>query len=121
MMSAIRIKVDEDLPTAAVELLHKSGCDAVSVLQQEMSGWKDHDLWQVVQGEGRLLLTADKGFGDARIYPPGKHCGIILLRPDEDGVRPIVDLLRLLLAAHVLSELAGTITVVTPRGVRIRR
>ena len=39
-----------------------------------------------IQKDERYLVTADKGFGDIRTYPPGTHHGILLLRPDEDGI-----------------------------------
>lgn len=68
-----------------------------------------------------MLITADKGFGDIRLYPPGTHGGVLLLRPDEDGIDPLVDLLRRILEGKGLEPLRGMVTVVTPRGVRIRR
>ncbi len=118
---AIAIKVDEDLPRAIAQLLRERGYDAVSVMDQQMGGWKDPSLWKVVQEEKRFLVTADKGFADIRTYPPGKHTGILLLRPDEDGIRPIVDLLTKVLMSYKLDDLAGSVTVVTPRGIRIRK
>lgn len=81
---AFAVKVDEDLPRAALHLLQEYGYDAVSVIDQKMGGWKDPPLWTVVQEEGRFLVTADKGFADIRKYPPGTHAGLLLLRPDED-------------------------------------
>ena len=89
-----------------------------------MGGWKDPALWQAVQSEQRFLVTADKGFGDIRLYPPGTHAGVLLLRPDEDGIRPVIELLERVLASYdleALEALAGTVTVVTARGIRIRR
>ncbi len=117
----MRVKVDEDLPTAISQLLRAAGHDATGVLDQGMSGWKDSDVWKAVQTERRFLVTADKGFGDIRVYPPGSHEGILILRPDEDGIRPMVELIQRTLAAYAFDELAGTVTVVTPRGIRVRR
>jgi predicted nuclease of predicted toxin-antitoxin system len=117
----MRIKVDEDLPKIVIQLLDRKGHDAVSVVEQGMGGMKDSPLWTNIQSEQRFLVTADKGFGDIRYYPPGTHAGVLLLRPDEDGIRPTVDLLGRLLAAYDLEALSGTVTVVTPRGIRIRR
>jgi hypothetical protein len=37
------------------------------------------------------FLVTDKGFGDIRVYPPGS-AGVLILRPDEDGIRPMVEL-----------------------------
>ena len=115
------VKVDEDLPQAAVQVLRVHGYDAVSVVEQGMGGAKDPDLWQVVQAEARFLVTADKGFGDIRSYLPGTHHGVLLLRPDQDGIQPVTELLERMLAVYRLEPLTGTVTVVTPRGVRIRQ
>ena len=118
---AFAIKVDEDLPRTALRLLQERGYDAVSVIDQKMGGWKDPPLWNAVQEENRFLVTADKGFADIRSHPPGKHAGVLLLRPDEDGIRPIIELLSRVLASYRLDDLMGSVTVVTPRGIRIRK
>jgi predicted nuclease of predicted toxin-antitoxin system len=117
----MRVKVDEDLPRAAVQMLRGRGYEAVSIVEQQMGGWKDPALWQAVQAEQRFLVTADKGFADIRVHPLGAHAGILLLRPDQDGIRPVIELLELVLASYDLEALARTVTVVTPRGIRIRR
>jgi predicted nuclease of predicted toxin-antitoxin system len=105
----MRVKVDEDLPRLAVKILRDRGYEAASVAEQNMQGWKDPALWRAVQAEGRILVTADKGFADIRVYPPGTHAGVLLLRPDQDGIRPVVE------------TVAGAITVVTARSIRLRR
>lgn len=49
----MRIKVDEDLPRAAVQMLRDRGYDADSVVEQRLGGSKDPPLWQAVQAEQR--------------------------------------------------------------------
>jgi len=117
----MQIKVDEDLPRHVVTMLREKSYLADSVVEQGMSGWKDAELWQSIQVESRFLVTGDKGFADIRLHPPGSHSGIMLLRPDQDGIRPILELLEKVLQSYDITALAGTITVVTPRGVRVRR
>jgi predicted nuclease of predicted toxin-antitoxin system len=118
----VRIKVDEDLPRATGSLLREAGFDDTkSVVEQGMGGWSDSSVWQAVQDEGRFFITADKGFGDIRVYPPGEHAGVLLLRPDADGIEPVLDLLRLTLSAADLSSLQGTLSVATAKGLRSRR
>jgi predicted nuclease of predicted toxin-antitoxin system len=117
----MRVKVDEDLPSASVQLLKQHGHDAVGVVEQGMGGASDSVLWRTVQEEQRFLVTADKGFGDLRFYPPGAHAGVLVLRPDQDGIRPVLALLERVLASYELMDLAGTIAVATPRAIRIRR
>jgi predicted nuclease of predicted toxin-antitoxin system len=118
---AFAIKVDEDLPRSAVNFLREQGYDAVNVVEQRMGGWKDPALWNAIQEEKRFLVTADKGFADVRAFPPGKHAGILLLRPDEDGIRPVLELLQQVLKSSKLEDLTGTTTVASPRGIRIRK
>ncbi len=115
------VKVDEDLPRAVAQMLRDAGYDVVSVIEQGMGGWKDPELWKAVQSENRFFITADKGFADIRLYPPGTHRGILLLRPDEDGIHPVVQLIESVLAAYALEDLVGTAAVANPRGIRIRR
>ena len=117
----MQIKVDEDLPSRAAAYLTARGHTAMTVRQQNMGGWKDTELWLAVQAEDRFLITADKGFGDIRRYRPGQHAGVLLLRPDSDGIQPLLDLLSMVLDQVELAQLSGTIAVATPRGLRIRR
>jgi hypothetical protein len=117
----IPIKVDEDLPKAILQLLSIAGYAALSVYEQGMAGWKDPELWERIQAEERFLITADKGFADIRHHPPGTHQGVMLLRPDIDGIRPLVELLQLVLYKYDLNDLIGAVCVVTPRGIRVRR
>ena len=117
----MRIKVDEDLPITVASLLREHNYQVDSVSDEGMSGWKDPALWQAVQNEARFLITADKGFADIRVYPPGTHHGVMLLRPDQDGIRPLVELLNRVLKDYELNSFSGTIAVVTPRSIRTRR
>src|ERR1700761_9400443 len=108
----MRIKVDEDLPRVVTTLLVAAGfIDTKSVIDQRMGGWSDEALWEAVQEEGRFLITADKGFADVRSHPPGGHAGVLLLRPDADGVGPLIDLLQRVLDAGNLTMLEGTVSV----------
>ena len=114
-------KVDEDIPPVAATWLREKGHVASTVVEQGMGGWKDAALWQAVQADTQFLLTADKGFGDIRAHPPGSHNGVLLLRPDVDGIRPILDSLQMVLSEVDLSQLLGTISAATARGLRVRR
>jgi predicted nuclease of predicted toxin-antitoxin system len=114
------VKIDENLPRRLVPILRSRGHAVVRIVEQGMAGWKDSVLWPAVQEEERFFITADKHFGDIREYPPGRHMGILLLRPDEDGVQPLAALLEQVLESQGLESLRGTLTVATPRGIRRR-
>ncbi|MCG8407952.1 MAG: DUF5615 family PIN-like protein [Phycisphaerales bacterium] len=82
---------------------------------------KDSELWPKVVSEDIFFVTADKGFGDIRAYPPGTHSGILLLRPDSESLLEYRALLANFVEKHDLESLMGATIVVTPKGVRIRR
>jgi hypothetical protein len=74
-----------------------------------------------VSAEGAFFITADKGFGDLRRFPAGTHAGILLLRPGHESIVDFQALVAAVLASRGLEAMAGAVTVVTPRGVRVRR
>lgn len=117
----MQVKVDEDLPRSVAQRLSAAGFDTRTILEQGMGGFKDEQLWPIVQEEQRFLVTADKGFADIRRHPPGRHAGVLLLRPDRDGVQPVVELLEQVLSSVDFADLSGTVAVATPRGLRVRR
>jgi len=118
----MHIKIDEDLPQALAQILRQRGYSCSTVSEQGMGGWKDPRLWEVVQDHQQFLITADKGFGDIRKYPPGSHAGVLLLRPLEDGIRPLLELIELVLInVSSLEALHGLLTVASPQGLRIKR
>jgi predicted nuclease of predicted toxin-antitoxin system len=118
----MRFKIDEDLPESIAARLRQAAYEEVTtVREQGMAGWKDPVLWRAVQDEGRFLITADKGFADLRVHPPGSHAGVLLLRPDADGIGPLLELFERVLASTDLRSLHGCLAVATPQGLRIRR
>lgn len=117
----VAFKVDEDLPAEVAELLRSAGHDAQTVIQQGLGGTADKQLWDVVQREHRCLITADKGFANAEMFPPKTHGGIVLLRLPREGRAGYVSLIELLLKSVDLLSAIGAIVVVTPAGIRIHR
>jgi len=116
-----RLKIDEDLPRQMRNLIAERGYEAATVTEQGWQGASDEVLWSRVQAEGRWLITGDRGFADLRQYPPGSHAGVILLRAQEESRRAYLELAAVALDRLRLEEIAGSIVVVTRRGVRVRR
>jgi predicted nuclease of predicted toxin-antitoxin system len=115
------VKIDENLPRQIAEMLSVRGHDAAAVPEQGWQGAPDDILWPRIQDERRWLMTADKGFADLRRHPPGSHAGVILLRSQEESRQAYLELAEIALERLELEEIAGSVVVVTSRGVRIRR
>jgi Domain of unknown function (DUF5615)/Regulator of chromosome condensation (RCC1) repeat len=69
------LKLDENIPQSAAMRLAALGYDVDTVLDERLGGRSDEDVWAAAQAEGRLLVTHDLDFADARKFEPGKHAG----------------------------------------------
>lgn len=118
---ATAVKLDEDLSALVGEPLERAGYEVRTVAGQGWSGLADNELWSRLLNERAYFITADKGFGDIRAYPPGTHAGILLLRPNRESVVEYRELVEAALARGPLENLASTLAVASPRGLRIRR
>ncbi len=117
----VKAKIDEDLPASIAEMFRDAGHDAMTVGEQGFNGYSDDRLWQEIQHERRVLITADIAVADPRAHPPGTHAGIVLFRLDDESREAYLALARLLLAWPDIENLHGAITVVTPTRIRSRR
>jgi predicted nuclease of predicted toxin-antitoxin system len=117
----MRLKLDEDLSEQLRDHLASLGYDAATVVGQRWTGTEDTALWPRLIAEKIFWITADKGFGDVRIYRPGTHAGILLLRPDKESISAYRALIDRVLQRHRLEDLQGALTVVSARSIRVRR
>jgi hypothetical protein len=85
-------------------------------------GTSDAQVLTAAASAGRAWVTADKEFANVLTYPPERHAGVLLVRlaqeidPDR-RIERIVDTLVDLAG----DDLRGTIVVVEPARIRMRR
>jgi predicted nuclease of predicted toxin-antitoxin system len=116
----VKVKLDENIPSSAQEILARAHHDVDSVLDEGLRGASDRDVLRAAATAGRLLITLDRGFGDIRQYPPGAHAGIVVLRPAGQSAATVRSALRELIS-HDLEALAGCVVVAQRDLLRIRR
>ena len=117
----MKLKLDENIPSAVLEFLRGREFDVDSVLEESLGGRDDPTVLHAASAECRMLITLDRGFGDVRSYPPGSHPGIIVLRPDDQRVATVLKTVELLVAHHDLESLVGCNSVVQRNVLRVRR
>ena len=117
----MRVKLDENVTSAAVALLTEAGHVVDTVSDEGLTGAADSLVIEACRSEQRLLVTFDVGFGDVRVYPPGSHHGVVLLRLADQRPDVTLETLSRLLLGYVLDELDGALVVVSTDRVRIRR
>jgi predicted nuclease of predicted toxin-antitoxin system len=116
----MRIKLDENLPDRLISVLSGLGHDTDTVVGEGFSGKPDRELWPEVQKAGRFLLTKDLGFSDERVYPPGTHHGILVLRLSDDRSIAAAERLGAVFRTEAVEAWKGNLVVVTDHKVRVR-
>jgi len=117
----MRLKLDENLSRHLKASLQHLGHEAETAGEEGLLSRPDIDVAATAASEGRMLLTLDLDFSDARKYPPGSHPGIVLFRPGSMGPLTVNALVEAFVGATNLEDLVGCLVVVDPDRVRVRR
>ena len=117
----MRIKLDENLPTALVQILAAAGHDVDTVPNEDLAGRPDPDVWRAAQDAARFLVTQDLDFSDIRHYQPGTHHGLLLVRLAEPSRRRLIERVRHVFATEAVETWQHCFVVATDRKTRVRR
>lgn len=115
----MKIKLDENLPTRLRDVLRTYGHDVDTVLDEQLGGMPDAEIWGAACNEDRLLITQDLDFSDLRTFAPGSHPGLLLVRLRNPSVMAITA--RVESIASLLPDLAKCFAVLTEAKLRIKR
>jgi predicted nuclease of predicted toxin-antitoxin system len=117
----MRIKLDENLPAGLATEIGALGHDVDTVPSEGLAGHEDEDVWAAARAEQRMLFTQDLDFSDIRIFAPGTHPGLVLLRLREPGQSALRKRVLSLIQSEPFETWEGCFVVVTDRKVRVRR
>jgi predicted nuclease of predicted toxin-antitoxin system len=117
----VRFKLDENMPADAASRLREAGHDAISVVDEGLSGADDPPVLAAATAERRILMTFDLDFADVRHYPPGTHAGIVVFRLEDQRWQTLQGPLDRLLRGGRLETLDQGLAVVDETRVRFRR
>ena len=115
----MRFLVDECMGPTVARWLRGQGHEVFSVFDQAR-GMDDDNIIDKAYAENWILITGDKGFGESVYRDRRLHCGVVLLRlEDERTANKIIILARLL--RSYADRIAGSFLVVTENTVRFAR
>ncbi len=118
----MKIKIDENLGKSSKDLLLGNGFDVVSVLDQDLSGISDQELFKVVKKEHRCLITLDKDFSDVIRFDPKDSAGIVVLRISGRLTLDLINKTLINFIEHSKKELpTDNIWIVEPDKIRIHQ
>jgi len=117
----VKIKLDENLPERLVLELACLGHDVDTVHRERLAGEDESQIWRAAQTAGRFLITQDLDFSDARLYTPGTHAGVMVIRLTQPGRDILLARVAALFATETTDEWKGCLVIATDRKVRVRR
>jgi predicted nuclease of predicted toxin-antitoxin system len=117
----MNLKLDENLPRFLCAALAGLGHDVHSVLEEQLTGRPDADIWNAAQQEGRFLITQDLDFSDTRKFIPGSHHGILLIRLSSPSRSNLIFRLKQIFGSENVENWKGCFVVATERKIRIQR
>lgn len=115
----MRFLVDECTGPVLAAWLRLRGHDVFSVYD-EARGMEDVDVIRQAFQEERILITADKDFGEKVYREKYPHRGVVLMRLENEMAANKIEVIRSLLNSYG-EELQGNFVVVTERQVRFAR
>jgi predicted nuclease of predicted toxin-antitoxin system len=117
----LKIKLDENLPERLVSELSRLGHDVDTARAEHLAGETDEQVWQAAQAGARFLITQDLDFSDMRVYTPGTHAGLLLVRLAHPGRNALVERVVALFATEAVDRWHGCLVVATDHKVRVSR
>lgn len=113
----MKFVVDECVGPMVARWLKQNNYDVVSIFD-EMRGATDDLVLQKAFQENRILITADKDFGDMVFRQKDQHHGVVLLRLLDQTTPNKIKVLEWLLETNH-ENLSYNFVVVTEKTVRI--
>ncbi|MBU1678653.1 MAG: DUF5615 family PIN-like protein [Bacteroidetes bacterium] len=117
----MKIKLDENIPSSLADRLEHFGHDVDTVYVEGLGGKSDDKVWEYTQREGRFLITQDIDFSDIRIYKPGTHNGILIVRLADPSRVNLIERISRIIEYEQVEKWHSCLVVATDRKIRIKR
>lgn len=116
------IVLDEDMHRSAARVLERLGHRVIDIRDRGLRGKSDDEIFRYAQRHKAVLLTGDLDFANTLRFAVGSHHGIVIARfPTELSTTRINAELAKSLRGLTDAELKGSLIVLSPGKVRIRR
>ena len=115
----MKVKLDENLPATLRESLAALGHNVQTAAEEGLGGKSDDVVWFRCQSEDRFLITQDLDFSDMRLFQPGSHHGLMLLRLNNPSRSALIARVRAVFQESTVDEWSGCNVIVTEVKLRI--
>ena len=110
---------DENIIAAITDGLRRRGMDIVSAEERGQRATDDEVLLQTAAGEGRALVSFDRGFTNVIQHPPGATAGIVVVRLREQTLPRVRQVAATLAGLLATERIQGRLWVLDESRLRI--
>lgn len=93
--------------------------DMVYSVPEQSPGWSDRQVLAHAVSGGRIVISNDKDFGELVFKNRLPHCGIVLMRLDDERIETKIDVISRFLKTLTEPVTPGHFIVLTEKGMRI--
>ena len=112
---------DQSADFRLIAPLRELGHDVSAVSRDHPPGLADEDVLAIARREQRILLVADRDFGELIFHQGLAHAGVLFFRLPGASLQTKVERLATVLEEHADALAAGAFLVVTPGQIRPAR
>jgi len=110
---------DQSADFRLIPHLRHLGHDVAAISRQYPSGLADEDVLAIARQEARILIVADRDFGELIFQQELTHAGVMFFRLPGATLQTKIEHLKTVLADYTDQLERGEFLVVTPGRIRI--
>ena len=110
---------DQSADFRLIPHLRQLGHDVLAISQNYPPGLADEDVLAIARGEARILIVADRDFGELIFHQGLAHAGIIFFRLPGATLQTKIEHLNMVLEEHADELERGEFLVVSPGQIRV--
>jgi predicted nuclease of predicted toxin-antitoxin system len=110
---------DQSADFRLIPHLRHLGHDVKAISQNYPPGLADADVLAIARAERRMLVVADRDFGELIFHQQRAHAGVIFFRLPGAQLHTKIDQLNTVLQEHADALERGAFLVVTPGQIRV--
>ena len=115
----MKIKLDENLSVSAKRTLTAADLDVTTVVEENLCGATDRQIFNACRSENLCLVTLDKGFSNPLKFNPTGSQGIVVLRISPPMTRHEINgALQIVTNALIKASVAGKLWVISKGKIR---
>jgi predicted nuclease of predicted toxin-antitoxin system len=115
----MKFLLDQSADFRLIPHLRQRKYDVTAISRKYPPGLPDEDVLTIAREEARILIVADRDFGELIFHQELAHTGVIFFRLPGATLHTKIDHLNMVLEEHTNQLARGEFLVVTPGRIRV--